>query len=182
MDRHPIEARIVADQAEETSTPGISEDAFKDALARWATTVTIVAVRDGTRVHATTVSSFMPVSADPPLVLISLGASAQVLPWLDPGASFAVSLLAEDQRRLASVFADSYPVGPSPFADDGPPLIEGASTGLICTVRTVISTESDARLVLGRVESAVIAGGKDPLLYYRRDYRGMGPDDGARDR
>ena len=178
MDRHPIQAHIDADRTDETSTPGISEDAFKDALSRWAATVTIVAVRDGTRVHATTVSSFMPVSADPPLVLISLGAGAQVLPWLDPGAPFAVSLLAEDQRRLASVFADSYPVGPSPFADDGPPLVEGASTGLICTVRTVIPTEAGARLVLGRVESAVTTTGKGPLLYYGRGYRGLGPDDG----
>lgn len=177
MDRHPIQARIDADRAEDPSSPGISTDAFKEALSRWATTVTIVAVRDGGQVHATTVSSFMPVSAEPPLVLISLGANAQVLPWLDPETRFTVNLLSEDQPRLASVFADSFPVGPSPFTDRGDPLIAEASTALICTVREVIQTGSDARLVLARVEDAVTPEGKDPLLYYRREYRRLGLDD-----
>jgi len=159
MDRHPIQARD-----------------FKEILSHWATTVTIVAIREAGQVHATTVSSFAPVSADPPLIVVSLGANAQVLPWLEPGVSFTVSLLADDQQRLASVFADSYPVGPSPFPDDGDPVVQGAMTALICTVREVIATESDARLVLGRVESVSRTEGKLPLLYHRRGYRKLGED------
>lgn len=160
MDRHPIQARD-----------------FKEILSHWATTVTIVAIREAGQVYATTVSSFAPVSADPPLIVVSLGANAQVLPWLEPGVSFTVSLLADDQQRLASVFADSYPVGPSPFPDDGDPVVQGAMTALICTVREVIATESDARLVLGRVESVSRTEGKLPLLYHRRGYQKLGEED-----
>jgi flavin reductase (NADH) len=171
MDRHPIQARIDPDRGDDRSGPGVSVETFREALSHWATTVTIVAVREADRVHATTVSSFAPVSADPPLIVVSLGANAQVLPWLERGVTFAVSLLAENQNRLASVFADSYPVGPSPFPDEGDPVVTGAMASLICSVRDVIPTESDARLVLGRVKSASHDDRKGPLLYQRRGYR-----------
>jgi flavin reductase (NADH) len=176
MDRHPIQARIDPDRDDDRSGPGVSAEAFKEALSHWATTVTIVAVREANRVHATTASSFAPVSADPPLIVVSLGANAQVLPWLEPGVTFVVSFLAEDQKRLASVFADSYPVGPSPFPEEGEPVVTGAMATLICSVNDVVPTESDAYLVLGRVESASHDDGKGPLLYQRRGYRKLGEE------
>lgn len=172
MDHRPIEARIDAGREEdEPRGPGVAPDDFRDALAHWASTVTVVAARDGSDVYATTVTSFFPVSADPPLVAVSLGTGAQVLPWLDPGARFAVSFLAEGQSRLASTFADSFPVGPSPFPPGGDPVVAGAVAGLICSVREMHVTEGDARLVLGRVEATVEGEGDGPLLYHRRTYR-----------
>lgn len=171
MDRRPIEARIDPHRGEASTGPGVDADAFREALSHWASTVTLVAARDGADVHATTVSSFAPVSADPPLVAVALGANAQVLPWLEPGARFTVSLLAEGQSRIATAFADSYPLGPSPFPDEGDPVVAGAAAALICTVRDVRETEGDARLVLGRVEETAEVGGAGPLLYHRRGYR-----------
>lgn len=169
MDRHPIQPGI-ASSAGGGEESGVEVEAFKDALSHWASTVTLVAARDGTRVHATTVTSFFPVAADPPLIAVSLGASAQVLPFLRPGGRFVVSFLAEDQRRLATVYADSFPVGPSPFPDDGDPVVRDALMALICTVREIHATESGARLVLARVEATVPGSGR-PLLYQRRGYR-----------
>lgn len=171
MDRRPIEARIDPGRDDEHAGPGVGPDAFRDALAHWASTVTVVAARDDDDVHATTVSSFFPVSADPPFVAVSLGANAQVLPWLEPGARFVVSLLAEGQTRLATTFADSFPVGPSPFPAEGDPVVAGSLAALVCTVREVVVSEGDARLVLGRVEGTVEGDGARPLLYYRRSYR-----------
>ena len=134
----------------------------------------MVAVREGERIHATTVTSFASISVDPPLVLVSLGPSAQVLPFLDAGTRFVVNVLSREQRRLASVFADSYPVGASPFPTEGPPVLEGAQASLICAVDRWIPLENGVRLVLARVEDAVLgdpAGG--PLLHYLREYRGL---------
>ncbi|MGD8321145.1 MAG: flavin reductase family protein [Gemmatimonadota bacterium] len=176
MDRHPIQPGSDPRPGEEPSRPGVGSDAFREALSHWASTVTVVAARDGTSVHATTVTSFFPVSADPPLIAVSLGASAQVLPWLKPGAPFAVSFLSEEQRRVASVYADSFPVGPSPFPPEGDPVVGGAVIALVCTVREVHATESGARLVVGRVESTVGGEGR-PLLYQRRAYRRMAPEE-----
>jgi hypothetical protein len=78
---------------------GADPQRFKDAMARWASTVTVVAVRgrDDRRIRATTVTSFAPVSAEPPEVVVSLNASAQVLPFLGLGDHFGISLLSRKE-------------------------------------------------------------------------------------
>jgi len=178
MDRHPIEAHIDPHPEGGQAHSGVDPARFREALSHWASTVTIVAARDGTDVHATTVTSFVPVSADPPLVAVALGVGAQVLPWMEAGARFVVNLLSEEQRRLASTFADSFPVGPSPFPSAGDPVLEGAVVSLVCTVVEVRPTEGGARLVLGRVEEAREGKGERPLLYHRRGYRPLEPREG----
>lgn len=176
MDRRPIEARIDPGRDDPDRSPGVDGEAFREALSHWASTVTVVAARDGTDVHATTVTSFFPVSAEPPMIAVSLGPNAQVLPWLEPGARFAVSFLSESQGRIASSLADSFPVGPSPFPPEGDPVVNGAVLTLLCSVREVWETEGDARLVLGRVEETVEGDGSEPLLYSRRGYRRLADD------
>ena len=172
-DRRPIDAGVDAGRSDAAEPDGLETEAFKEALSHWAATVTVVAVRDGEDVHAVTVSSFVPVSADPPAVLVSLGPGARVLPFLDEGTTFAVSILAEGQRRVASDFADSFPVGPDPFPAEGPPFVAGAVVGLVCSVTRVVEATGGARLVVGRVREATEAGGERPLLYHRRGYRAL---------
>lgn len=156
---------------------GVDPSALKEALATWASTVTVVATRDGDDIHAVTVTSFFSVSVRPPLVAVSLGANARPLPWLDPGATFTVSFLAEGQRRIASAYADPVPTMPSPFTDEAAPGVEGAVTTLVCTVEALHPTEGGARLVLGRVREIRQGGGERPLLYWRRGYRGLADTD-----
>lgn len=175
MDRHPIQPHIDPRRGEDEGGSGVDPALFREALSHWASTVTIVAVRDGSDVHATTVTSFMPLSADPPLVAVGLGAGAQVLPWMDVGARFAVSILTERHRRVASILTDSFPVGPSPFPGDGEPVVEGAVVGLLCSVRDVHPVDGGIRLVIGLVEEVREGGGDRPLLYHRRGYRTL-PD------
>jgi flavin reductase (DIM6/NTAB) family NADH-FMN oxidoreductase RutF len=138
--------------------------------------VTLVAVRDEKQVHATTVTSFFPVSAEPPLVAVSLGPGAQVLPWLDPGTRFAVSMLSADQGALATRYADSFPVGPSPFPTSGEPVAEGAVAALVCEVVDVHPVEGGARLVVARVTSTSPGTGERPLLRHRRRYATLRSD------
>lgn len=175
MSRRPIEARIDP-HGEDEGGPGIPVTTFKSAFAEWASAVTIVAVRDDGRVHGVTVSSFAPVSAEPPQVVVSLGPSASVVPFLKEGTRFVVSLLAAEQRRLASAFADPYPVGPSPFPPEGDPVVEGALLSVVCSVRSVHEVESRSRLVVGLVEEVVDGTGEGPLLYHRRGYRRVAED------
>jgi flavin reductase (DIM6/NTAB) family NADH-FMN oxidoreductase RutF len=177
MKRPTINANVDAHRGDDPKGPGVTPDVFRKALRDWASAVTIVAVRDGTDVHATTVTSFFPVSAEPPLIAVSLGPNAQPLPWLDPGATFAVSFLAEGQKGLAVAFADSLPVGPSPFPTDGDPVVAGAVAALVCTVREVHLTEGPARLVVGRVDATHGGGGERSLLYHRRGYRTLAPEE-----
>lgn len=147
-------------------------DRFREAFARWAATVTIVAARDDRgRVHATTVTSFAPVSARPPLVVICLGAGAQVLPFASEGSRVGVSVLHEDQSRWASVFADSFPVSAPSWMGDATPWMPGAVAWLGCTVRTVHPTEGGSRVLLCHVDEIELGDQDRPLLYWQRGYQ-----------
>jgi flavin reductase (NADH) len=148
-------------------------DLLKDALARWASGVSIFAVRAQGRVHALTVSAFVPVSVEPPLVLAALGPNAAALPYLEEGTTFAISLLTAAQRGLASRFADSFPVGPAPFPETGPPVVEDALATLVCEV-TEILPRGDHTLVIGAVRDARAGLASPALAYYRRDYHSLG--------
>lgn len=152
----------------------IDPDIFKDALAHWAAGVSIVAFRDEQRVVATTVSAFMSLSVEPPLVLLALAPNATVRPYLAAGAPFGVSILPASQRRLATVFADPLPVGPDPFTAEGAPLIEGALVQLSCTVTEVRPGGSHA-VVIAAVHAARVRPGDGPLIRYDRRYAGLEP-------
>lgn len=142
---------------------------FRDAFAHWASGVAVVAVRDEGRVLATTVTALLSVSIDPPTLLVSLGATAQVLPFLGPAKPFAVSLLGEDQGRVATVFADAYPVGAPPWRASGDPFVDGALVQMRCRVDRLVPA-GDHRLVLALVETVAIGEGR-ALVRYQRSYR-----------
>lgn len=157
------------------------DESLKEALSHWASGVSIVAVREGDDgaadatgpVHALTVGAFIPVTLDPPTVLISLGPNASVRPYLETDTTFVINLLAMAQKGLASRYADTFPVGPSPFAAHGPPVIDGALASLICTVVEMLQ-RGDHTLVIGRVVSALTGPEAPALAYFRRNYYSVG--------
>ncbi len=135
--------------------------------------MTIIAVRDEGRVYATTATAFAAASLRPPLVLFTLGAGAQVLPFLRVGDGCAVSILTESQRRYATIFADAFPVGPTPFPASGPPVVPGALAALRCTVEQTVEA-GDHRVVIARVADAELGSDAPPLVHYRTEYLGPG--------
>ena len=146
----------------------MNADLYRDVLSHWAASVTVLAVRDGDRVYGTTATSFTPVSADPPTIVVSLGPNAQVRPFLDEGSTLVVNLLDQSQARLSEVYADPFPVGPSPFSREGPPRVEDALGYLVCSVVETVDVDGGARLVVGRVVDADVRDDREPLLWYRR--------------
>lgn len=155
-----------AGEVERTRVP----EALRAALGGWPAGVTIVAVRADGRIHALTVSAFLGLSLDPPAILLSLGPNAAAAPYLEPGVEFGVSLLAGDQKGIATRFADTFPVGPSPFPDEGAPLVSDALAGLVCSVEEVL-VRWDNRLVIGAVRE--VRPGRDgaALAWRNRQYR-----------
>lgn len=169
--RRPIRPGIhPAGRKPEREGGALSPDALREAYSRWASGVTVVAVRDEPHVAAITATAFVPVSIDPPLVVVCIGLNASVLPLLEPGASFAISILSERQRRLASVFADTGPLGREHLATEGEPFVVGASVGFGCVVRDV-QDGGDHAIVVARVDRIVLGEDAPPLLYHRREYR-----------
>ncbi|MGH7475609.1 MAG: flavin reductase family protein [Longimicrobiales bacterium] len=147
---------------------------LRDALARWASGVTIVAARESAgRVAATTVTAFCPVSLEPPLVLVCLHSDAVVTPAVLHSGRFTVSILGQSRRRLASAFADRFGTAPAAFTATPDPFVDDALAALICAVEQT-HPGGDHHIVVGRVEQVRPGRLSDPLIRYRRDYRVLG--------
>jgi flavin reductase (DIM6/NTAB) family NADH-FMN oxidoreductase RutF len=154
---------------------------FDTALAAWAGAVTIVTIADGRDDIGATVSAFCPVSADPPLVLVSLIAAsypAEVLGGVR-GGTFAVTVLAAGQRALAGRFAapgrpsarlllDSVPHRRGVIS--GALLPEGGLTALECSVTSRIEAGDHLLVIATVVAVAYVAESGDPLIRFRGRY------------
>jgi flavin reductase (DIM6/NTAB) family NADH-FMN oxidoreductase RutF len=158
---------------------GIGHDAFRAALARFPSGVTIVSVRgaDGAD-HGMTVSAFCSLSLDPPLMLACIDRAATVLPHLRAATMFGVSILAAGQDALSARFADQtverFEGVAFTRSAEGPALIDGAAAHLVCR-RVAEHAGGDHVIVVGEVESAQVHG-DEPLVYALRHYGRFTPD------
>ena len=79
---------------------------FRDALAQFATGVTIICARAGAgRYVGLTANSFNSVSLAPPLILWSLAVASESLPTFEAAERYSVNVLAADQADLAHRFS-----------------------------------------------------------------------------
>lgn len=174
--RQPIRSRTDTGGHSGDDSAGAA-DRFREALARWAASVTLVAARDEDGdVYATTVSSFAPLSARPPRVVVCLGAGAQVLPFAEKGSAVGVSILNQGQSEWASVYADAFPVRSAPWTEEDGPLLPDAAVSLTCTVGEVHPSAGGSRILVLDV-NRITQGEEDrPLLYWQRGYRRLADD------
>ena len=149
-------------------------DQLRDAMAYWPSGVAVLAVRRRGHLEAITLSSFISVSLEPPLVLASIGQHAAIRSALDEAARFTISMLAGDQARVASTIADRFPRIQSFFRDDeDDPILIDALTTIVCTTAQT-HTAGDHVLYLGAVERVLLGREADALVYQRRKYQRLG--------
>ncbi|MDQ4125110.1 MAG: flavin reductase family protein [Actinomycetota bacterium] len=153
----------------------VSPDAFRSALRRFASGVTIVTVAAGDELHGMTASSFASVSLVPPLVLVCLDKSSRTLTLVAETKTFAVNVLRAGQQDVSQAF--SRP-GVKPFESishrrgvNGAPVLDDAIAVLECATYRVFEA-GDHEVVLGEVTAASAPGG-DPLVYYDGAYRSL---------
>jgi flavin reductase (DIM6/NTAB) family NADH-FMN oxidoreductase RutF len=154
----------------------IDTDAFRSALGRFASGVTVVTTcaPEGTD-HGMTASAFCSVSLEPPLVLVCVEKIATMHDAIVSCSHFAVNVLTEKQEQLARHFAEVEGnrfegVGFSRGAHSVP-LIDDSLATLECK-RAAIYPGGDHTIVVGEVQSASWRDEK-PLLYYRGGYAGI---------
>ncbi|UCF68242.1 MAG: flavin reductase family protein [Acidobacteriota bacterium] len=146
---------------------------FRDALARWASGVAIVAVRVPEGISGMTASSFCSVSLDPPLVLVSIANDARVLAGIQATRRFAVSILERRAESVSRLFArkDRPDIAEESYFNGSPdPLIRGALAGLACRLWASYPG-GDHQIVVGEVRSIELGEKADPLVYWNREYR-----------
>ncbi len=151
----------------------IDTQQFRNALGRFASGVTVVTTRHQDRIHAMTANSFVSVSLDPPLVLVSVDNRAGMHTLLPLTGRYGVSVLGEHQEAVSSHFAGRPREGLKVrfLAHDGVPLVEGAVAHFVVQV-TDAHPAGDHTLYIGRVEHLEIREGR-PLLFHGGRYRQM---------
>ena len=153
---------------------------FAEAMSTHARGVVVGTSRVAGRPWGTTVTAFASVSAEPPMVLVSLGAGTVSARSIEATGAFGVSLLAGAHVCVATYAAAP---GKTKFLDDliepgdhasPSPAIAKALAHFDCDLFEVVEA-ADHVVFFGRVRRARRRIGGDPLVYHGRDYRSLGP-------
>ena len=151
-------------------------DQFKYVMRQWISGVTIVTMQAGEHRHGLTVSGFVGVSLEPPLVLISIGQELTSAEVLKASAAYAVNFLREDQNDLSDRFAgrmgdvDRFEGLTTQTAATGAPILDDCLAWLDCRV-VATHVVGDHTLYIGEVVAAGVNDSGRPLLYWNADYR-----------
>jgi 3-hydroxy-9,10-secoandrosta-1,3,5(10)-triene-9,17-dione monooxygenase reductase component len=147
---------------------------FRNALGYFPTGVSVVTTRSpGGQPIGVTANSFASLSLDPPLILWSLARAASTFTTFSEAPSFAVNVLAVDQRRLSAQFArrgsDRFANVEVEEAVEGTILIKGCVARFQCTLARV-HDGGDHLIFIGQVTGFDYDPGKAPLVFYRGTY------------
>lgn len=153
----------------------VDAQAFKDALSRFASGVTIVTVESADEVVGITVSAFISVSLEPPLVLVSIDKRAKAHDVLARSERFAISVLAAGQEAISNYYAGWKAPGQTVALarpDMATPVVPDALAWIDCSLHQAVEA-GDHTLYIGRVERLTVRDG-EPLLWFRSKYRTLG--------
>ena len=146
--------------------------AFRDALGRYATGVTIVTCASDAGPQGMTVNSFTSLSLDPPLVLWCPAKSANRHDMFVGAKHFSIHILSDAQKDFCMGFAK----GPSPFDQvdwtpdaNGTPILPGTLARFDC-MHHAVHDGGDHSILVGRVLNVELTDGT-PLIYYGGGFR-----------
>lgn len=172
------------DPAGGNAPPTIDGRRLRDALAQFATGVTVVCARaEHGRYVGFTANSFNAVSLDPPLVVWSLAARSTSLVAFETASHYSINILSAKQAHLARRFSrphadrlDSVLHRPGHF---GAPLIDGCVAWLECR-HYACHRAGDHVLFIGEVVGVAHAHGRG-LVFHHGRYGTTAPfvDDGT---
>jgi flavin reductase (DIM6/NTAB) family NADH-FMN oxidoreductase RutF len=156
-------------------------EGFRDVLSRWASGVSVVTTNHEGMLYGLTVSSFSSLSLDPPLVLVCLANTNRIVGMISASQGFAVSILASGQAAASNYFARQGRLPTPDFTEiegdwtpSGQPVIRGSLAWMVCDLQSSF-VEGDHTVVIGRVIDTHAETEGQPLLYWSRRYRSIGP-------
>lgn len=151
---------------------GVPPEAFRETLGSFPTGLTVVTTTNAEgKPHGTTVSAFSSLSLDPPLVLVALGRSSDLLRELQSTGRFGVNVLAAGQEDVGMSCGRKGPdklAGVRWYDDDGLPHVAGSAAWLACDVQELLPG-GDHLIVVGFV-TACDVGDSEPLIFHRRGF------------
>lgn len=149
--------------------------AFRAAMGNVAGPVSVVTTHAAGKPAGTTVSAFVSLSMEPPMLLVSLMRGSYLLSLLSVGSTVGVNVLGSEQAALATQFTGRHEErfrGVEWVLLDGAPALAGAHAWVSLRVARLVPA-GDHVLVLGDVLNAVSRAHDepgDPLTYHRRSF------------
>lgn len=162
---------------------------FIDAMANLAAAVSVITTTGPDRQPVgATVTSAVSLSAEPPIVGVSLGLQSRSLAAIRMSRLFAVNILRSPAQQAAQIFggksSDKFTHAPWEYTPDGLPWFPTLCLATVtCRLLDTVAA-GDHLLLLGAVQE--VYGGaapepgdqgsdtpEHPLMYWRRDYRGL---------
>jgi flavin reductase (DIM6/NTAB) family NADH-FMN oxidoreductase RutF len=147
--------------------------AFRDAMRRVASSVTLITTRDANgEPHGMAASAVIPVSMDPPAILVAVNRTSGLHPALSAQGRFCVNLLAGAHHPLLGAFSQSsrrgerFVTGDWQDSSDSLPCLTSALAAVSCEVDQRVEYATHT-LFIGRVTAVQLAEGQsDPLVWF----------------
>lgn len=162
-------------RAEVQAAPCVSAESFRGAMACLASGVTVISTRDAQGApHGVTVSSFVSLSLDPPLIQWSLRRTAPSYAVFSEARHFAANILAADQEEVSRRFCapvDRFAALRAATGMADVPLVPGALAWIECE-RVDEFPGGDHAIFLGRVMRARHRD-RPPLVHWRGGYHNI---------
>ena len=150
--------------------------AFRRALGQFPTGICVATCRVENEDLWMTMSSFNSLSLDPPLVLFSIDRRARGLPLWEKAASFAINILAENQREMSARFARAHPRKGEGVCFTrgiaGAPILSGVAAVFEC-VPCATHDGGDHLLFIAEVKQFTVNGDRAPLVFSKGRYASL---------
>jgi flavin reductase (DIM6/NTAB) family NADH-FMN oxidoreductase RutF len=155
--------------------------AFRDAMRRIASTVTIITATDFGRHHGMTVTAVTSVSMDPPSLLVCLNNRTRLHDIMGQARRFCVNVLHTEQAELSVAFSGALPAeerfdkGAWEKAQDGLGFLIDAQANVFCQKMAAIPFGTHT-IFIGQVVEVRQSDAVEPLIYQNARYRAFSSD------
>jgi flavin reductase len=158
-----------------TAADRLENDTFREAMRRFATTVSIITCAHGGSRFGMSATAVTSLSADPPSLLVCVNKSAATHRVMSRGGRFCVNVLRSIHSGLSQAFSgklrgeDRFCLGNWVQTEDGLPFLDDAQANLFCEIVRVVDYETHT-IFIARVHSARVQKDVDPLIYQDGQY------------
>lgn len=160
----------------------VGRETFFEIMSAFPTGVAIVTTVDADGVpRGLTTNSFTSISAEPPIVLVSLDKGSRTLPAIQASGRFVVNFMRHDCAEVCRLFAsradDKFAQVPWTPGEGGVPVLhDGAVAYAECTVLEAIEI-GDHVVLTGLVHGGERPDPEDvPIVYFRRSFSAVASD------
>jgi len=150
----------------------INNNYFKKAMAKFATGIIVITIKDQSSYIGKTVNSFSSLSLKPPLVLFSLDKKSSSLSKFINNKSIGINILSKKQKNISIHFSKKNNKWDSIkyyLSNENIPMIKNSLVNLSCKNTKTISAGDHIIFICEIIEIDISTKNK-PLIYLESNY------------